>query len=70
MRMSSFVKSGTLLIAMALLVAGCGIKGSLDAPPGAKAAGTATSPAAKGTGKDSAAPKKKHRPFILDGMLR
>ncbi len=68
--MLRFGKLGVVAVVMVLPLAGCGIKGSLDAPPGAKAAGTATSPTAKGTAKDSAAPKKAHRPFILDGMLR
>ncbi|MCH9806471.1 MAG: lipoprotein [Alphaproteobacteria bacterium] len=67
--MSSVLKISLLTIALALPLAGCGVKGSLDAPPEAKAAGTAVSPAAKGTPEGSAAKKKKHRPFILDGML-
>ncbi len=68
--MSSVVKTGLLLIALSLPLAGCGVRGSLDAPAQAKADGTATSPAAQGTPKESAAKKKKHRPFILDGLLR
>jgi len=46
------------------------VKGSLDSPPEAKVDGTATSPDAKGTAENSAAPQKEHRPFILDGLLR
>lgn len=68
--MSSVRTIAILLIAVALPLSGCGLKGSLDAPPGAKAAGTATSADAKGTAEGSAGPKKQHRPFILDGLLR
>lgn len=69
-RMSSFGKSALLGFALATLLAGCGVRGSLEAPSQAKAEGTATSPAAQGTAEDSAGPQKPHRPFILDGLLR
>lgn len=58
------------IVAVAGLASGCGVRGSLEAPPEAKAAGQATSPEAADAGKDSAAPPKAHRPFILDGLLR
>ncbi len=48
---------------------GCGVRGSLDAPQAAQASGEATSAEAADAGKDSAAPPKRHRPFILDGLL-
>lgn len=54
----------------ALALAGCGVRGSLDAPEEAKATGTATSAAAADAGSTSAAPPKPHRGFILDGLLR
>jgi predicted small lipoprotein YifL len=69
-RMSSYGKCAALLILLALPLAGCGIKGSLDAPPEAKATGTVVAPDAKGTAKGSKGPKKRHRPSILDGLLR
>ncbi|MGH1419453.1 MAG: LPS translocon maturation chaperone LptM [Hyphomicrobiaceae bacterium] len=53
----------------AAMLGGCGVRGSLDAPPAAQASGEATSPEAADAGKDSAAPPKKHRPFILDSLL-
>ncbi len=69
-RMSSYGKCAALLILLALPLAGCGIKGSLDAPAEAKATGTVVAPDAKGTAKGSKGPKKRHRPSILDGLLR
>lgn len=62
-----------LLLAVALFaaaLAGCGVRGSLDAPAEAKAAGTATSAEAADAGSNSAAKPKDHKPFILDGLLR
>jgi predicted small lipoprotein YifL len=63
---------------LAALVAGglclglgaCGVRGSLDPPPSAKAAGTAKSAEASGTQPDSAAPPKPHESFVLDPLLR
>ncbi|MDX2258913.1 MAG: hypothetical protein NW205_08355 [Hyphomicrobiaceae bacterium] len=49
---------------LALGAAGCGVKGSLDAPKDVSANGEAAAPA-EGSGK-----KKKHDGFILDGLLR
>ena len=68
--MSSYGKCAVILVLLALPLAGCGIKGSLDAPPEAKAQGTVAAPDAKGTAKGSEGPKKAHRPSILDGLLR
>jgi predicted small lipoprotein YifL len=48
----------------------CGVRGSLDPPPSAKAAGTAKSAEAAGTQPESAAPPKPHDGFILDPLLR
>jgi predicted small lipoprotein YifL len=48
----------------------CGVRGSLDPPPSAKAAGTAKSADASGTQPESAAPPKPHDGFILDPLLR
>ncbi len=58
---------GTIVIAGSL--AGCGVRGSLDAPQAAQQSGQATSSEAADAGEGSAAPKKAHRPFILDGLL-
>jgi predicted small lipoprotein YifL len=60
-----------VLVALAApLLAGCGVRGSLDPPAEAKAAGTAVSPATGEAGSTSAAAPKPHREFILDGLLR
>lgn len=59
-----------LALGLGFGVAGCGVRGSLDAPPSAKAAGTAKSAEASGTKPDSAAPPKPHEGFILDPLLR
>lgn len=67
--LSAFQKS-LLLVAVSLAVAGCGVRGSLDAPAEAKASGTATSSEAQDSGPNSSGPEKEHRPFILDGLLR
>ena len=68
--MSSVRTIAILLFAVALPLGGCGVKGSLDSPAQAKADGTATSADAKGSAENSSGPKKKHRPFVLDGLLR
>jgi predicted small lipoprotein YifL len=54
----------------AVLVAGCGVRGSLEAPADARAQGTATSAESADAGANSAAAKKPHRDFILDGLVR
>ncbi len=61
--MSSVGKIALILTALAL--AGCGVRGSLEAPPQAQAEGEATSPDARGTAEASAGPDKPHRGFIL-----
>ena len=50
--------------------AGCGVKGPLEPPPGAKASGEAKSAEAADPGTNSDAPKKPHEPFVLDPLLR
>ncbi len=52
----------------AMSTAGCGVKGSLEPPPGAKA--DATAKADSGQGKKEGEAPKPHREFILDGLLR
>lgn len=58
------------LLGASLGFAGCGVRGPLEPPPGAKAAGDAKSPEAADAGKNSDAPKKPHEPFVLDPLLR
>ncbi len=59
-----------LAAGVCLGLGGCGVRGSLDPPPSAKATGTARSAEAAGTQPDSAAPPKPHEGFILDPLLR
>lgn len=67
--MADTLKLTGCLLAALLVTAACGVRGSLEAPPEARAAGTATSPEAGDAGDGSAAAPKPHRPFILDGLL-
>jgi predicted small lipoprotein YifL len=55
-------------MAVALAVAGCGVRGSLEAPPSPQADTTAQ--ADSGQGKPAGAAPKPHRSFVLDGLLR
>lgn len=57
-----------LAVATALVVAGCGVRGSLEAP--AQAEGKTSSAEAADAGPNSAAAPKPHRGFILDGLVR
>lgn len=68
--MSGLAKKIALLLVLPLLLAGCGVRGNLEAPAEAKADGTATSPEASDAGGRSAAGPKPHREFILDGLIR
>ena len=72
MTLRCFLVRASLLAALltAGMVAGCGVRGNLEAAPEAKVAGEATSPAATDAGGNSAAKPKPHKEFILDGLLR
>lgn len=61
-----FVRS--IVLAAALAVAGCGVRGSLEAPPNPQADSAAQ--ADSGQGKPEGAAPKPHRDFVLDGLLR
>ena len=69
LRTKSWVAVALISVA-AMTFAGCGIKGPLEPPAGAKAAGKAKSAEAGDPGKNSDAPKKPHEPFVLDPLLR
>ncbi|MFA5954988.1 lipoprotein [Hyphomicrobium sp.] len=74
--MAALLRSSKSLFIVALLgvasagIAGCGVKGPLEPPPGAKAAGEAKSAASADPGKNSDAPPKPHESFLLDPLLR
>ncbi len=57
-----------LLTLCAIGLAACGVRGSLESPPEAKAEKTAT--AASGQGKPEGAASKPHKDFVLDGLIR
>ena len=57
-------------VSSALALAGCGVRGNLDAGPEAKATGETVSPAAADAGGNSVVKPKPHKEFILDGLLR
>lgn len=66
--MRTTVKIGLLLAICAFGAAGCGVRGSLEAPPEAKVDKTAT--AESGQGKPEGATPRPHRDFVLDGLIR
>ena len=66
--MRTTVKIGLLLAICAFGVVGCGVRGSLEAPPEAKADRTAT--AESGQGKPEGAAPREHKGFVLDGLIR
>jgi predicted small lipoprotein YifL len=66
--MCTTIKIGLLLAICAFGAAGCGVRGSLEAPPEAKADKTAT--AESGQGKPEGATPRQHKDFVLDGLIR
>jgi predicted small lipoprotein YifL len=52
------------LIAFGLALNGCGVRGALDPPSGAKAETTGAD------AKKQADVPKPHRPFVLDGLIK
>jgi len=62
------IKLSVTLAVMAVSLGGCGVRGSLEPPPEAKA--DATAKAESGQGKPEGATQKPHKEFILDGLLR
>ncbi len=62
------VRLSLLLALCALGISACGVRGSLENPPEARAERTAT--AESGQGKPEGAAIKPHKDFILDGLIR
>jgi len=65
--------AGRLVVCCSVLtlgLAGCGVRGSLELPPEAKAEQTQTAQAESGQGKPAGTAPKPHKPFLLDGLLR
>lgn len=66
--MTSWIRAALAVSSLAFVLAGCGVKGSLETPAEAKAETTAE--AQSGQGKPEGAAAKPHKGFILDGLLR
>jgi predicted small lipoprotein YifL len=66
--MGNAVRLSLLLALCALGLSACGVRGSLENPPEAKADRTAT--AESGQGKPEGAASKPHKDFLLDGLIR
>lgn len=66
--MKSWVRAIVTVSGLALALSGCGLKGSLENPPEAKA--EATADAQSGQGKSENGAPKPHKPFVLDGLIR
>lgn len=63
-----FKLSTVAALALAVGLAGCGVRGNLETPHDAKAETTAQ--ADSGQGKPAGTASKPHRSFVLDGLLR
>lgn len=59
------LKTLAILITASALLAACGVRGSLDAPPGSAPSGDGAEVSGDGDGG-----KKRHDKFVLDGLLR
>jgi predicted small lipoprotein YifL len=64
------IKITAVLLLTGLALAGCGVRGPLEAPPSAKAEHEKAATAESGQGKPEGATKKAHKPFVLDGLIR
>lgn len=66
--MMRFARAALAASALAFVLAGCGVKGGLEAPPAAKSQTTAD--AQSGEGRPAGAAPKPHKSSILDGLIR
>lgn len=66
------LRVSVLFVATAVAVAGCGVRGSLEAPraEGAPAQSTSTAAAESGQGKKQGEAPKPHQGFVLDRLLQ
>ncbi len=63
-------KTAALLIVTAMSVAGCGVRGALDAPQAATGSTSTTAQAESGQGKKAGEAPKPHQGFILDKLIQ
>jgi predicted small lipoprotein YifL len=63
------IRVGTVAALLAMMLAGCGVRGALDSPGAKSSSGSgALSSATKQPGEPVEKPK--HRDFVLDGLIR
>ncbi len=68
--MTSRTTSALIISAMAIAMAGCGVRGALEKPSASGAAApSATAEADSGQGKKAGDAPKPHQGFILDKLL-
>lgn len=60
----------TVTVVVSLMLTGCGVRGPLEAPPGALTKADERAQADSGQGKKENAAPKPHQGFILDGLIR
>ena len=58
------------MLALALTMSGCGVRGGLETSEEAKAAAAAEKSVAAPAKPGEPAPPKPHKPFVLDGLIR
>lgn len=63
--MTGSLRAVLAVCSLALVLAGCGVKGSLETPRA-----ETTAEAQSGQGKPEGAAPKPHKGFVLDGLLR
>jgi predicted small lipoprotein YifL len=63
-------KTAALLLVTATVVAGCGVRGALDAPQAATGSPSNTAQAESGQGKKAGEAPKPHQGFILDKLIQ
>lgn len=64
------IRKATALVVAAALLAGCGVRGSLETPQAAGEAPDKTAQADSGQGKPAGNAPKPHKAFVLDGLLQ
>jgi len=68
--MMHFTSPVLVAAALSLLLAACGVRGGLEYPKEDAIQTGSVASAETGQGKPEGAAGKKHKPFLLDGLLR
>jgi predicted small lipoprotein YifL len=64
------LKTAAILLLTAIAVAGCGVRGALDAPQASTGSTSTTAQAESGQGKKAGDAPKPHQGFILDKLIQ